>query len=93
MGIDPKANKMAYDFWAKKTRARITDPVKRDLLAPVEAPYYISTKRPSLENGYYELMDQDHVTVEGSPILELTEEGIVTKKGETKFDIIAVATG
>jgi hypothetical protein len=26
--LDKKANRVAYDFWAKKTRARISDPVK-----------------------------------------------------------------
>ena len=47
--FDPKANRAAYDFWCKKTRARITNPVKADILAPREPPYYILTKRPSLE--------------------------------------------
>ncbi|KAL6236547.1 hypothetical protein BDW75DRAFT_239202 [Aspergillus navahoensis] len=33
---DRRANRIAYDFWAKKTRARFTNPVKRDLMAPRE---------------------------------------------------------
>lgn len=48
---DKKANREAYDFWAKKTRARIQDPRKRDILAPVEPPHAFGTKRPSLEQG------------------------------------------
>lgn len=47
--FDTKANRAAYDFWCKKTRARIIDPVKADILAPREPPYWILTKRPSLE--------------------------------------------
>merc|ERR1712029_764482 len=37
--FDKEANRQAYDFWAKKTRARITDPKKRDILAPLEPPH------------------------------------------------------
>lgn len=36
----PEGNKEAYNFWAKKVRARISDPKKRDLLAPLEMPHY-----------------------------------------------------
>lgn len=37
--FDEKANRKAYDFWAKKQRARIHDPRKRDLLCPLEPPH------------------------------------------------------
>lgn len=47
--FDKEANLAAYNFWRKKTRARITDPAKADILAPQEPPYWILTKRPSLE--------------------------------------------
>lgn len=49
--VSKEANRSAYDFWARKTRERIKDPKKRDLLAPLEPPYYLGTKRPSLEQG------------------------------------------
>lgn len=61
--VNRRANRLAYDFWAKKTRARMTDPVKRDLMAPIEPPYPILTKRSPLETGYYEALDQDNVEV------------------------------
>ena len=47
--IDETTNRHVYDFWARKTRARITDPVKRDILAPLEPPHPFAGKRPSLE--------------------------------------------
>jgi hypothetical protein len=36
MLFDDAANREAYNFRAKKTRARMTDPRKRDILAPLE---------------------------------------------------------
>ena len=33
--FNKKANDEAYKFWAEKTRARIEDPRKRDILAPL----------------------------------------------------------
>ena len=47
--IDEKANRYVYDKWAEWTRARIKDPVKRDILAPLEPPHPFAGKRPSLE--------------------------------------------
>lgn len=38
--VKPESNQQAYDFWAKKVRARITDPKKRDILAPLKMPHY-----------------------------------------------------
>ncbi len=47
--FSPEANERSYEFWAKKTRARIGDPKTRDLLAPLEMPHYFGIKRPCLE--------------------------------------------
>lgn len=95
--FDSKANDQAYNFWVKKTRARIADPRKRDILAPLKAPHAWGTKRPSLEQNFYELMDRaenDVVNVKETPITEFTETGIVTSDGKLReFDIIALATG
>jgi cation diffusion facilitator CzcD-associated flavoprotein CzcO len=92
--IDPKANRELYNFWREKTCARISDPVKRDLLAPEEPPYYISTKRPSLEQDYYECCDRENVDIVNSPIREFTETGIVTEDGKHQdFDVVAICTG
>ena len=97
MLFDKKANDQAYNFWVKKTRERIKDPRKRDVLAPLKAPHAWGTKRPSLEQDFYEQMDKpenDVVDVSATPITEFTETGIVTSDGKLReFDIVALATG
>lgn len=95
--FDNEANREAYNFWAKKTRARITDPEKRDILAPLEPPHAFGTKRPSLEQNYYEMLDRPEnkvIDVGKNPIKEITEKGIMTADGKVyEADIIALATG
>lgn len=95
--FDLKANRTAYDFWAKKTRARITDPKKRDLLAPLEPPHPFGTKRPSLEQNFYEICNQENVHIvntSAAPIEDITESGIRTADGQHyEVDVIAIATG
>ena len=95
--FDKEANRQAYDFWAKKARARITDPRKRDILAPLEPPHAFGTKRPSLEQNFYEMLDKpenDVVDIKKTPIVEVTETGIKTEDGKLReFDVIALATG
>ncbi|ERF72122.1 hypothetical protein EPUS_02913 [Endocarpon pusillum Z07020] len=91
------ANREAYNFWAKKTRARIQDPRKRDLLAPLEPIHPFGTKRPSLEQDYYEQFNKpnvDIVDVRPNPIKEFVPEGLVTEDGKLhEFDVIVLATG
>ncbi|KAF4552244.1 Pyridine nucleotide-disulfide oxidoreductase-like protein 12 [Elsinoe fawcettii] len=97
MLFDKPANDEAYKFWVKKTRQRISDPEKRDILAPLEAPHAWGTKRPSLEQDYYEQLDKPQnsvVDVKKNPIVEVKENGIVTADGKLReFDVIALATG
>ncbi|KAH0844012.1 Cyclopentanone 1,2-monooxygenase [Fonsecaea pedrosoi] len=94
---DKKANRIVYDFWRKKVRARMTDPVKMDLMAPAEPPYWYGTKRQPLEEDYYECIDMPHVEVvdlNAAPLQHFTEKGILTADGkEREFDVIALATG
>ncbi|KAH6988314.1 hypothetical protein BKA56DRAFT_477622 [Ilyonectria sp. MPI-CAGE-AT-0026] len=94
---DMKANRIAYDFWAKKTRARISDPKKRDLMAPIEPPYPILTKRCPLEQDYYEMLDKpsvDIVNLNENTISSFTETGIKFQDGtESDFDYVILATG
>lgn len=98
--FDMKANRESYNFWAKKQRARITNPEKRDLLCPLEPVHAFGIKRPCLEQNWYEVLDQDNVTIvdlsekSGNAIEEFTETGIKMNNGEHyEFDIIALATG
>ena len=83
---DRKANREAYDFWAKKTRERVSDPVKRDILAPLEPPHPFGGKRLSLEQDFYEQMDKPHVDIvdlKANPISHVTSTAIVTADGKT----------
>lgn len=91
------SNDEAYKFWCEKTRARINDPLKRDILAPIIPPHPIFAKRASLEQRYYEVFNQNNVdiiNVRRSPIVEITESGIRTEQeGIIEFDVIVLATG
>lgn len=93
---DKEANREFYQFWAKKVRARIKDPFKRDVLAPLKQGHWFGTKRPSLEQNYYEMIDRDNVTVvdvNATPIEEFDEGGIRTSEKLHEFDIVILATG
>ncbi|KAI9368719.1 hypothetical protein BJX61DRAFT_550200 [Aspergillus egyptiacus] len=95
--LDAEANKEAYRFWAKKTRARVGDPKTRELLAPREMPHYFGIKRPCLEQNYYEQFNRETVhlvDVKHNPIKEFTETGITLEDGtHHELDVVAVATG
>ena len=97
MLYDENANRQAYNFWAKKTRARIQDPVKRDILAPLEPPHPFGTKRPSLEQNYYDQFNSKHmnvVDVKKNPIVGIEPKGIRLEDGTLyECDVIALATG
>jgi cation diffusion facilitator CzcD-associated flavoprotein CzcO len=91
------ANREAYDFWASKVRGMIRDPVKKDLLAPLEPPHPFGTRRTALFTTYYDVLNQDNVCivpVKENPIELVTESGVVTKDGKHhELDVIALATG
>lgn len=95
--FNAEANKESYNFWAKKTRARIGDPKLRELLAPREMPHYFGIKRPCLERNYYEQFNRESVhlvDINNNPITEFTETGITLKDGtHHELDVVAVATG
>ncbi|KAJ4248460.1 hypothetical protein NW762_012797 [Fusarium torreyae] len=94
---DEKANKLMYEFWAKKTRPRINNPAKSSLLVPETAPFAFGTKRSSLEQDYYECLDQDNVDIidlKANAIDCFTTRGIRTKDREERlFDVVILATG
>ncbi|MDD7920142.1 flavin-containing monooxygenase [Actinomycetospora callitridis] len=95
--FDPASNDHAYAFWRDKVRARIKDTELADKLAPMEAPHPFGVKRPSLEQNYYDLYNQDNVhlvDVAENPIDAVTPAGIRTRDGvEHAVDVIVLATG
>jgi cation diffusion facilitator CzcD-associated flavoprotein CzcO len=94
--LDREANELAYAFWRDKARARIKDPVIAEKLAPTRSPHPFGAKRPSLEQWYYEVFDQDNVTlvdVRSEPIEEITATGVRTATEHHELDILVLATG
>ncbi len=90
------SNRLAYNFWRDKTRARLNDPALHELLAPTEPIHPFGTKRPSLEQWYYEVFNQDNVTlvdVREAPIKEITATGLIAGEKAYEFDILVLATG
>ena len=86
MVADPKANRLAYDFWARKVRARIHDARKRDLLAPLEPVHPFVARRPSLEQDYYDLFNKDSVDIidtNATPVESFVEEGSSRQMGRS----------
>ena len=97
MLFDKEANRHHYDFWAKKTRSRINDPATADILAPLEPPHAFGTKRPSLEQDFYEQFNKPNVhvvDVKNNPVVEVQPKGLLTADGILHdVDLIALATG
>ena len=94
--MDEKANRLAYDFWREKTQERVTDPEVAEILAPAEPPHPFGVKRPSLEQWYYEVFNQDNVQLvdtRSDPIQEITESGVQTRSGHFEADLLVLATG
>lgn len=87
-----------YNFWRDKVRARITKPDAelKENLAPELPENPFGTKRPSLEQHYYEIYNQANVelvNIKKSPITEITETGVKTIRQEYPLDVLVLATG
>jgi cation diffusion facilitator CzcD-associated flavoprotein CzcO len=96
--IDKEANKIVYEFWKNKVRARLTDPKKQALMAPDEMPYFFSTRRTPLEHDYYEVLNQDNVDIvdlNKHPTETFTERGLQLdgEEQDRQYDYIIYATG
>ena len=92
----PESNRMAYDFWRDKTRARLDDPAIHEKLAPLEPLHPFGAKRPALEQGYYECFNQPNVELvelKQTPIEAITPDGVRLQGREIKLDILVLATG
>ena len=91
-----EANRTAYDFWREKVQARIRDPKLAEKLAPRQPPHPFGVKRPSLEQTYYDVFNQENVRLvdlKETPIVEVTPNGVRTAEAEHEFDILVLATG
>ncbi|KAJ5758186.1 uncharacterized protein N7511_006880 [Penicillium nucicola] len=99
--VDETVNSLLYDYWAQQVRSRMTDQRKMDLVAPLKQNQWWATKRPCLEQNYYEVIDDPDVNVHdlhSAPIAEVEDRGIVTGFGPDdrehhRLDVIIFATG
>jgi cation diffusion facilitator CzcD-associated flavoprotein CzcO len=92
--FDKKANDTIAEYIRERIHERVNDPAVADLLAPTGYPY--GTKRPPLETNYYEVFNQNNVTlvdIKSAPIESITQTGVRTATAEYEFDIIVLATG
>jgi cyclohexanone monooxygenase len=90
------SNRAAYNFWRDKTRSRIDDIDVAEKLAPMQPPYPFGTKRPSLEQNYYECFNQKNVElvdISSTPIETILTSGVKTISAEFDLDILVLATG
>jgi cation diffusion facilitator CzcD-associated flavoprotein CzcO len=91
---NPKANKAISDFIAAKIRDRVNDPMVAEKLIPKDHGF--GTKRVPLETRYYESYNQENVElvdISETPIVRITENGVLTTEREFEFDFIIYATG
>ena len=89
-----ETNELVAEFFRKKIREVVNDPVIAESLTPTDHPY--GTKRPPIDTGYYEAYNRDNVSlvdVGNSPIVAITPHGLRTADAEYEFDIIIFATG
>ncbi len=91
---DRNANALISDFVARKIRSRVKNPELAEKLIPRNHGF--GTRRVPLETRYYEVYNQDNVTLVDlleTPIERITPTGIRTSAADHEFDIIIYATG
>jgi cation diffusion facilitator CzcD-associated flavoprotein CzcO len=95
--LDAESNATAYDYWRSTVIGRIDDPAVAEKLAPARQLHPFGVKRPSLEQRYYEVYNQDNVELvdlRENPIERVTPTGVVTADGrEHALDVLVLATG
>ena len=92
--VDPKANDIISEFIAGKIRERVNNPQVAEKLIPKNHGF--GTRRVPLETNYYEVYNQDNVTlvdIMETPIECVTKAGIQTNEREYELDMIIYATG
>jgi len=92
--VNRESNDTVSEFVRSKIREMVNDPAVAELLAPKDHPFF--TKRPPLENGYYETFNRPNVTLldaRSTPIEEITPHGVQMDGHEYEVDAIVYATG
>jgi cation diffusion facilitator CzcD-associated flavoprotein CzcO len=93
-GVDLEVNTIVADFVRDKILETVEDSEVAETLMPREYP--IGVKRPCFHTGYYEIFNQDNVTlvdVKADPISRITATGIQTEHEHYEVDVIILALG
>ena len=88
-----ESNATLADFIRDKIRGIVHDPDTARKLMP---EYYVITKRPILDDGYFEAFNRDNVRLidlREDPIERFTRNSVVTRSGEHPIDMLVLATG
>ena len=91
---DKAANDLLSAYIAKKVRQRVKDPKTAEALIPKNHGF--GTRRVPLETHYYEVYNQDNVTLvnlQETPIAEIVPQGVQCSDKLHELDIIIYATG
>ncbi|KAI9016651.1 cyclohexanone monooxygenase [Hyaloraphidium curvatum] len=92
---DYNANEAAAQFIRDKIREIVKDPKTAEMLTPHD----LYARRPLCDAGYYQQFNRPNVHLvdvssKGTPIKEITEEGVVTADGKLhKLEVLICATG
>lgn len=91
---DLNANEVVAEYVRSRIREKVEDPELAEKLSP--RTYPIASKRMCVDTGYYEVYNQDNVSlvdINEEPIQRITERGIIVGGVEREFDVIIMATG
>ena len=91
--VNEEINREVCAFLRGKIREIVHDPETADKLMP---DHFYGTKRPILDDGYYETYNRDNVTLvdlRRDPIEAMTPTGVRTATGEHPIDMLVLATG
>ena len=93
IAMSEEANASLADFIRDKIRGIVRDKETAEKLMP---DHFVMTKRPILDNGYFETFNRDNVTLvdlRGDPIERFTPTSVCTRKGDHPIDMLVLATG
>lgn len=93
IAMSEEANASLADFVRDKIGEIVRDPETAKKLMP---DHYVMTKRPILDDGYFETYNRENVTLvdlREDPIERFTATSVVTRSGEHPIDMLVLATG
>jgi cyclohexanone monooxygenase len=93
IAISEEANATLADFVRAKIREIVRDPETAEKLMP---DHFVITKRPILEDGYFDAFNRDNVTLvdlREDPIERFTPTSVITRSGEHPIEMLVLATG